>query len=447
MPHAPERHFTSFEALELEPVCRLACKLLGVPVVAIIVKDAPYRWVHVANEKYQSLAAAILETCPLEWDARSATPEIVSSISFGPENIAELIVIDTVPHALSSEEDSSLGQLVDIASSLLRQIHDNIRLSHQLGFYRMLAEASTDTIVRGDLNGIRLYVSPSIKELLGYEPDELVGKQAIDLTHPDDLAAMANMMHVVRTGHAAISTQEMRQRHKDGHWVWLEAALRLTYDGHSGEIDGYVVSVRGIDNRKELEGRLQRIADYDEMTGLPNRASFRRLLEGRIRTGGVFTLLYMDLDGFKKVNDTLGHGAGDIVLKDVAQRLKASLRAGEIAARFGGDEFTVIVEAGPEGIGPLCQRMIDSIALPFFIDGAIARVGLSIGAACSVERGENLDTMLSRADRVLYDAKAAGKNTFRTDSRSTADADDVDFLQTNAASNAPRHKTGTHNGI
>lgn len=372
------------------------------------------------NSEYQNLITSVLDDKVTEarkqksvYAADSKAAPFVTTVSFGPDDIATLILIHSSVNTAVSLNVAHLDDLRHIAHRLLGDCLDKHRLSNQLNFYRMLADASTDTIVRGNLDGVRLYVSPSIRELLGYTPEELVGSRAADITHPDDREGFAAMMKEVRKGQIGTGTHEMRQRHKDGHWVWMEACLRLTHDRFTGMPDGYVVSVRGIEKRKALEARLERMAGYDELTGLPNRALFRQQLQEQIAQRSQFTLLYMDLDGFKQVNDRLGHGAGDAVLKDVAQRLLSALNDGDVVARVGGDEFIGIINSSAKDIIPLCERLIASIALPFFVGGAVAKVGLSIGIGGSNGAEKEVDTLLSRADAALYEAKAAGKSTYR----------------------------------
>lgn len=386
-----EQRIDNLDRLRLEPVCRLACTLLGAPAATISLAGSTVRWSH----GVEAMAASFR-----------------TNISFGPDDIGTLTVLDRAPRSLTPEETAHMGDLAQMAGQLLAQHLDGNSFAQQLGFYRMLAEASTETIVRGTLDGVRLYVSPSIRELLGYEPEELIGHRAVELTHPDDLDAFRAIMQEMREGRFDKATHELRQRHKDGSWVWMEASLRLTRDKRTNLPDGYVVSVRGIGQRKELEAWLERRAGYDDLSGLPNRALFRKILAERLAAGRPLTLLYMDLDDFKVVNDRFGHATGDAVLQQFAARLQAEMRDSDIIARLGGDEFTAIVESR-KGIASLCKRLIAAAAAPFPVGDTEIRIGLSIGVASAAGGEESLDALLSRADHALYDAKNVGKNRYR----------------------------------
>ncbi len=414
----------------------MACALLGAPASMIVIANGHGLWPHVAEAGFELDWASV----PINDIHRSDSPDVrltdevgyvesagkasvkyhaaagafCISVGFGPGDVGTLIVVDRKPRILTPDDIGRMADLGQMAAQLLSQHIERNSFSQQLDFYRMLAEASTETIVRGTLDGVRLYVSPSVRELLGYEPDELVGRRAADLTHPDDLQSFGAMMKEVREGRLDRGTHELRQRHKDGSWVWMEASLRLTRDKLTGAPDGYVVSVRDIGRRKELEARLERLAGYDDLSGLLNRAQFRKILAERLAEGRRLTLLYMDLDDFKEVNDLFGHAAGDAVLREFAARLVSHVRDGDIIARLGGDEFTAIVESRDEDIASLCKQLIAAASTPFLVGDTEIRIGLSIGVASASGSDEDLDALLSRADRALYDAKNVGKNRFRS---------------------------------
>jgi diguanylate cyclase (GGDEF)-like protein/PAS domain S-box-containing protein len=432
-------HFDSsednFDDLTLEPLCRMVCALLDAPAAMILISGMGHGWSHAVTDRHHQimgtfcvgdnagLEAQCIPHLPSSEQAgrteavasRTGEPSmaVVASVPFGPANIGRLLVLDKPSRSLSPDEHARLADVGLIAGQLLVQHREKHELSRQEQFYRMLVEASTETIVRGNLDGVRLYVSPSIRELLGYEPQELIGNKAADLTHPDDLESFGAMMKQVRDGRLGVGIQELRQRHKDGSWVWMEASLRMTHDKISGRPDGYVVSTRGIGKRKELEARLERMAGHDELTGLPNRTHFRRQLSQRISAGQQVAVFYMDLDGFKQVNDQFGHHAGDAVLQEVTRRLSSHMRDTDLVARLGGDEFTAIVDAAQEKLPSLCKRLIDAVALPFPIGDAEVRIGISIGVAFTPKGCLDIDALLTRADHALYEAKSAGKNTFR----------------------------------
>ncbi len=339
-----------------------------------------------------------------------------AAVAFGPQGQGRLILADTRPRVAASGDAARLADLGTMAGQWLALDRQAREAAEGEVLFRLLAETSTDTIVRGDLNGVRLYVSPSVRDLLGYEPDELTGRQAMDLTHPDDVPAFGALMQAVRQGRLDVGVRELRQRHANGSWVWMEASVRLTHDQATGQANGYVASVRAVGQRKELEARLSRLASYDELTGLPNRSAFTsrlgQALEAVRRDGRRFALFYLDLDGFKQVNDSLGHQAGDAVLREAAARFRAVLRADDAVSRLGGDEFAALLEAGCAEATGLARRLIAAIAEPFCLGEAMVSIGVSIGIAFAPQDAAVPDELLSRADQALYAAKASGRNTY-----------------------------------
>lgn len=171
--------------------------------------------------------------------------------------------------------------------------------------------------------------------------------------------------------------------------------------------------------RKEAEAHLQFYADHDVLTGLPNRAMFSRRLAQALaqatRHGRGAAVLFIDLDGFKAVNDTLGHDAGDRVLKEIAVRLRDSLREGDTLGRQGGDEFVVLIEdaATREGLADVAEKILETVARPVEVAGASYRLTASVGISVSPEHGTDAQTLLQRADMAMYRSKELGKNTFR----------------------------------
>jgi diguanylate cyclase (GGDEF)-like protein len=180
-----------------------------------------------------------------------------------------------------------------------------------------------------------------------------------------------------------------------------------------------VLAIRDQRERLQTESRMRMLAYSDALTGLPNRASFHDLLARQAAAcrehGEAFAVLLLDLDRFKLVNDTLGHGLGDTLLRKTADRLKAALGPQDVVARLGGDEFAVlqVAAAGPEAVQALAARIVDLIGRPFLIEGQLVNVGASVGAAIAPTDGIEPGALLRNADLALYKAKADGKGTFR----------------------------------
>ena len=332
-------------------------------------------------------------------------------------HLGALCIIDRVPRTFSLEQQSQLRSLAQIAVTLLRMSRAQREAHESAALYRLLADNTTDVIVRCDLDGTRRYVSPAAKRLLGFEPKELVGTKPIDSVHPQDARAFARLLKQVARGTLKQAVSQQRYRRKDGAWVWVEVSFNLTTDPATGASDGYVAVIRDISQRKEAERQVAHMARHDPLTGLPNRLLFREQLAreiARTQRGGGFALFCLDLDQFKPINDTLGHQAGDSVLCAVAQRLKDVVRAKDMVARLGGDEF-VIIQAGKGGVeeaGALAERLLAAVAAPVDLGGYPARIGLSIGIARAPDDGLDPDRLFWLADQALYRAKAAGRGGY-----------------------------------
>jgi diguanylate cyclase (GGDEF)-like protein len=211
---------------------------------------------------------------------------------------------------------------------------------------------------------------------------------------------------------------EMRVEHADGSWRWIEVvAKNLTDDPAVG---GLVVNYRDITTRKTLEDELRHQAFHDSLTGLANRALFVDRLEHALslarRNRRPLAVLFIDVDDFKNINDSLGHGEGDAILVDVAERLREALRAGDTIARMGGDEFAVLVEDPPAASAPtdVAGRLMSALEAPFTRAGTELFVHASVGVAILTSPDQTADELLRNADVSMYMAKSRGKNRIET---------------------------------
>lgn len=423
----------------LESMCRLAGALFNVPWVLVFLRQ----------EFGPSLAsdgaeAAWADGIPPEMQTillRAQDQVVIEDISADPAFPAGRAPVGFVLAApLLSAQDGQMGtfclmgpaprhfpeseraHLLDMIRIIEAHLCVDINLRRKSGqgeLYRLLAENTTDTIVRGSLDGTRLYISPSVRNLLGYEPEELIGRKAIEIVHPDDAETFAGVMADLRACRVELAVSEQRQRHRNGGWVWLEAFIKLTRD-ENGVPDGYVASVRNVSRRKQEESRLSHIATHDALTGLPNRILMHERLEAQaaraLHLGTGFALFCLDLDHFKPVNDVLGHEAGDHVLRTISARFRAVIRAEDTIARVGGDEFVVIQScAGDTRVSAerLAERLVRAASAPLDHLGVPIQVGVSIGIAVAPATGFDLDVLLREADKALYEAKQAGKGQYR----------------------------------
>jgi diguanylate cyclase (GGDEF)-like protein/PAS domain S-box-containing protein len=283
-----------------------------------------------------------------------------------------------------------------------------------------LLESSTDAVLAIQPGSGITYVSPSVRSVLGYEPAFVTDQLLLDITHPDHLpTAMEWWQSVVQGGPEHRTRAESRVRHADGNWIWIE----IIGTNRTGvePLNAAVISVRDITERKALEGELTRQAFADSLTGMPNRALFRDRLEHTIarnrRGGGRITLLLVDLDDFKLVNDSLGHTAGDQLIAATALRLHQQLRAADTLARLGGDEFAVLVEDINEiEAMDLAERLLAAIRRPLRLGNrevvCSASIGVATAKAGEGEDGPDPGELLRNADLAMYAAKGAGRDRY-----------------------------------
>ncbi|MFI9762233.1 putative bifunctional diguanylate cyclase/phosphodiesterase [Streptomyces sp. NPDC051963] len=303
---------------------------------------------------------------------------------------------------------------------------DNITLTQELAqkenHFRSLVQGSSDVIMIAAPNGILRYVSPAAAGVYGSPAEDLVGTELADLIHPEDLGCV---VHEVRRFLAASPLEEATTRIEcrfragdGGGWLNVES----TVNRHHG---GLIFNSRDVTERVRLQAQLQHNAEHDPLTDLPNRALFTRrvqqALSGRRASDRGAALagtavLFIDLDGFKAVNDTIGHQAGDELLVQAARRLQDGVRQGDTAARLGGDEFAALIvgdgsrdrAARERHILELADRLRVTLSQPYLIDGNDVRVAASIGVAFA-EPGLGAGEILRNADLAMYRAKAAGK--------------------------------------
>ena len=277
--------------------------------------------------------------------------------------------------------------------------------------FRLLAENSTDVIARHLLDGTCLYLSPATRAQLGREPDELIGLPPYALVHDDDRERLAAALSsVVRSGEP--TTVRYRMTHADGRWIWVESAVRPVHaDGRVQELQS---STREVTAYVEAEQRMARLALGDALTGLANRAALLQHLEDLLQAQQPLALLFLDLDRFKVVNDSLGHTAGDELLRTVAGRLSGACRDADVVARLGGDEFVVVaVGLDEQGAVQLADRVRSALSAPVTVSGHDLVLTASVGVV--VHDGPSHDSrdaegLLSAADDSMYAAKAKGRN-------------------------------------
>jgi diguanylate cyclase (GGDEF)-like protein/PAS domain S-box-containing protein len=280
---------------------------------------------------------------------------------------------------------------------------------------RALVEHSSDviTVVGRDL--VVRWQSPSVRRTLGHEPDAMLGRSLAGLVHPDDVVIVEG--HVAQADAQRASTFIARFRDGSGSWRHLEAIVQNRLD--DPVVQGVILSLRDISERQALEQELRHQAFHDGLTGLANRALFEdrltHALAGARRHGRPVAVLFLDLDDFKTINDSLGHAVGDELLRAAARRIATEIRVTDTAARLGGDEFAVLLEVMDDesDADVIAQRLLEAVRAPVEIDGRELRVSASIGLARS-DGSTGVEDLLRNADTAMYAAKDAGKGTTQT---------------------------------
>jgi diguanylate cyclase (GGDEF)-like protein/PAS domain S-box-containing protein len=328
----------------------------------------------------------------------------------------------------------AIGALLVTFLVVVRQllaVRENVRLLAETAVrqnearFRSLVQHSSDVIIVTRANGTMRFVSPSANRVFGYDPSEMVGRPLVTLLHPDDRdRATATFEHAARSP-GVTGPVEWRFRQPDGSWLHAEIlATNLTSDP---TVKGIVLNTRDVSERKRLEEQLTHQAFHDPLTGLANRALFRDRVSHALalaqRQTHPITVLFLDLDDFKRVNDSLGHAEGDRLLISAAERFLSCARAADTVARLGGDEFAILIEhaAGPDGRTELLERLATAMGHPFTLSGNQVQVTASIGVATAAQ-GDTADDLLRNADVAMYAAKRRGKGRSETyESRMYAD--------------------------
>jgi diguanylate cyclase (GGDEF)-like protein/PAS domain S-box-containing protein len=316
------------------------------------------------------------------------------------------------------DEDGNPITMVGTIHDITERRALETRLRESEARYASTVELAAVGIAHVDPGGHLIWSNSWLRNMLGYTQEELSQLTVWQISHSEDVHATDVDRKRLHAGELDSLRIEKRYICKDGTTIWVKIAMAPRYDSE-GSLLYDVAIVEDITPHKLAEARIQYLATHDELTGLPNRVIFVELLvhalEGARRCNHKCAVLFVDLDRFKIVNDSLGHEAGDQVLKQVAQRLRACVRASDVVARFGGDEFIVLLDpiADQAAAAAVAASILAAMLKPVRIMSYECRVTASIGVARYPEDATDAPTLMKQADMGMYLAKDEGKNNFQ----------------------------------
>ena len=311
-----------------------------------------------------------------------------------------LIVLVVVHQILATFENVGLNRSLQLRTNAL---------SERERWFRSLVQNSSDVVTVVDERGRIQYQTPSVKRVFGYEPDSLIGHPLETLVPPTEAHALQDALARAAESPGSITEFAIKMRHQYGEWCDTESTVTSLIDDPN--VRGLVLNTRDTSAQKQLEDRLSHQAFHDALTGLANRELFfdrvGHALERGRREVRTVAVLFVDMDGFKGVNDSLGHSRGDELLVLIAERFSSCVRPGDTVARIGGDEFAVLLETAEDAAGAVHagHRLREVLADPFMIDGREVLVQASIGVAATDDGHTTADDLVRNADLAMYRAK------------------------------------------
>lgn len=305
-----------------------------------------------------------------------------------------------------------IGVMTDITERM--QAEEKIRSSERK--LSTILNNMQDTYYRTNIGGEIELISPSVLKLLGYNDFELPGKPFSSLFV--DPEGYGKFMTELEVNDGALNSYELAMNRKDGSMVWVSINAQYYFDD-AGDMNGIEGTTRDITEKKQAEQHLRYLANYDSLTKLPNRTLFRDRLEHAMayarRYNHLVVLMFLDLDRFKSINDSLGHLVGDQLLQAVSERLRSCAREGDTVARLGGDEFTIVME-GIVDVGDAdiaVKKVLNAMSKSFVLEGHDVFVTTSIGVTIYPTDSEDIESLITNADTAMYRAKQAGRNNYQ----------------------------------
>ena len=333
---------------------------------------------------------------------------------FVKKNNKVMWVLETITPIVYKEDRATLGSFMDITER--KRIEEALRQSEEK--YRTILESIQEGYFEVDLNGNFTFCNDSMSRLTGHSKEKLLGMNHKQFTNEETAKEVFQAFNEVYDTGEPSKGFDWQIIRKDGGEGYIEASLTLKKDS-SDKPTGFKGMIRDITERKRIEQQINYMATHDTLTGLPNRLMFNQLLNHAIRSaqrhGKQLAVLFIDLDRFKTINDSLGHEAGDRLLKEIARRFKKSLRAVDVVGRLGGDEFIILTEEVDElsQIETLAHKILTTTIQPMVLQGEECRITASIGISIYPGNGTDEQTLMKNADIAMYFAKEEGKNNYQ----------------------------------
>lgn len=305
-----------------------------------------------------------------------------------------------------------------------KRVQDELQVSNER--LKLAIEGSGDGAWDWDITNHTYVCSQRLQDIFECDADQpfSCAEDWEACVHPEDVAGVRKTLQACLKGETAAYAAEYRVRTKDGRWKWILSRGHVVSRDAQQRATRMSGMITDISERKQADDRIWRHANFDTLTGLPNRRLFRDRLEHEVRkahrTSGKIGLLFIDLDRFKQVNDMLGHDAGDLLLTEAARRIQSCVRETDTVARLGGDEFTVILtEIGKLlQVERVCRKILGALDAPFHLGNEVAYVSGSIGVTLYPDDADTPEELIRKADQAMYAAKNAGKNQFSYFTRS-----------------------------
>jgi diguanylate cyclase (GGDEF)-like protein/PAS domain S-box-containing protein len=356
------------------------------------------------------------ETSPADREMDLVLEEALDSLAAGADHASILAAVGSILVVVLAGgfQLLLLRRFGKLTMSVSRAAGERDALARSELRFRALVQNGTELIAILQADGMVTYCSPTVEQLLQTKAAEVEGSNLARLVHPEDQSAFTELLTRATTEGSQTAQVAFRLRQGNGEWRYIDAMCR---DARAeAGIDGFVLNARDVTDRTTLESELAHRAYHDTLTQLPNRAllldRLSQALARGARTQYSTALLFIDLDNFKVVNDSLGHQVGDRLLVTVGQRLRAAVRPGDTPARLGGDEFIVLLEelADPHEAEVVATRFVELLRAPMQFDGHRVVVSASIGIAACSAADVLADDLLRQADIALYAAKDGGRD-------------------------------------